>query len=245
MAQTPVAVSPSKPNSRARRGGDGWSLEARVIRGAQCSRDPRRTLGGRSAPPDAESAAAACHSGPHCIASGSTRFRVATACGRNLLPFSSAPVWPPPVPIHGQVTSPAQLTVERVAALPSIIGTAPASPTWSPDSRMLAFRWNDAGWPFRDLWLVAADGTGLRRADRSPAHASAAAAAQPARLPRRWRRRPRPARAAGSAKYRLDAATVAHCCSSRGATCIRWTSTAGLRASCRSDLAISRDHHLS
>jgi dipeptidyl-peptidase 4 len=66
-------------------------------------------------------------------------------------------------PIHGQVTSPAQLTVERVAALPSIIGTAPASPTWSPDSRMLAFRWNDAGWPFRDLWLVAADGTGLRR----------------------------------------------------------------------------------
>jgi dipeptidyl-peptidase-4 len=66
-------------------------------------------------------------------------------------------------PLHGQVTSPAQLTVERVAALPSIIGTAPASPTWSPDSRMLAFRWNNAGWPIRDLWLVAADGTGLRR----------------------------------------------------------------------------------
>lgn len=66
-------------------------------------------------------------------------------------------------PIHAQVAAPAPLTVERVAALPSIIGTAPASPTWSPDSRMLAFRWNDSGSPFRDIWVVAADGTGLRR----------------------------------------------------------------------------------
>jgi dipeptidyl-peptidase 4 len=64
---------------------------------------------------------------------------------------------------HAQVAAPAPLRVERVAALPSLIGTAPASPTWSPDSRMLAFRWNDSGWPFRDIWLVAADGTGLRR----------------------------------------------------------------------------------
>jgi dipeptidyl-peptidase-4 len=66
-------------------------------------------------------------------------------------------------PLHSQGPAPAPLTVERVAALPSLIGTAPASPTWSPDSRMLAFRWNDAGWPFRDIWLVAADGSGLRR----------------------------------------------------------------------------------
>jgi dipeptidyl-peptidase-4 len=65
--------------------------------------------------------------------------------------------------IHAHAQAVAPLTVERVAALPSIIGTAPASPTWSPDSRWLAFRWNDAGWPFRDLWIVAADGTGLRR----------------------------------------------------------------------------------
>ncbi len=55
------------------------------------------------------------------------------------------------------------LTIERVASLPSVIGTAPASPTWSPDSRRLAFRWNDRGWPFRDLWIVEADGSGLRR----------------------------------------------------------------------------------
>ena len=55
------------------------------------------------------------------------------------------------------------LTVERVAALPSLIGTPPASPTWSPDSRLLAFRWNEQGWPFRDLYVVNADGSGLQR----------------------------------------------------------------------------------
>jgi dipeptidyl-peptidase 4 len=63
----------------------------------------------------------------------------------------------------GAQTPAVPLTVERVAALPSLIGTAPASPLWSPDSRRLAFRWNDAGWPFRDIWMVEADGTGLRR----------------------------------------------------------------------------------
>jgi dipeptidyl-peptidase-4 len=55
------------------------------------------------------------------------------------------------------------LTIERVASLPSLIGTAPASPVWSPDSQWLAFRWNESGWPFRDVYLVRADGTGLRR----------------------------------------------------------------------------------
>ena len=64
---------------------------------------------------------------------------------------------------YAQSGTTAGLTIERVAALPSLIGTAPASPTWSPDSRMLAFRWNDAGWPFRDIWVVGADGTGRRR----------------------------------------------------------------------------------
>lgn len=63
---------------------------------------------------------------------------------------------PAPVP-------PSALTVERVAALPSLIGTAPASPTWSPDSRWLAFRWNESGWPFRDIYVVRPDGSGLQR----------------------------------------------------------------------------------
>ena len=67
----------------------------------------------------------------------------------------------------GAQTAPAAastgLSVERVAQLPSIIGTAPAAPAWSPDSRLIAFRWNDSGWPFRDVYLVRADGTGLKR----------------------------------------------------------------------------------
>jgi dipeptidyl-peptidase-4 len=71
-----------------------------------------------------------------------------------------------PTDIQAQTPTPAQdtrLIIERVASLPSLIGTAPASPTWSPDSRWLAFRWNQHGWPLRDIYLVGADGSGLRR----------------------------------------------------------------------------------
>jgi dipeptidyl-peptidase-4 len=71
-------------------------------------------------------------------------------------------------PQEGRAQAPAagqadRLTIERVAALPSIIGTPPASPVWSPDSQWLAFRWNEQGWPLRDVYVVRADGSGLRR----------------------------------------------------------------------------------
>jgi dipeptidyl-peptidase-4 len=79
-----------------------------------------------------------------------------------VLMFVSLGLWNG-IAAHAQVTATSTLPVERLAALPSLIGTAPASPTWSPDSRLLAFRWNDSGWPFRDIWMVRADGTGLRR----------------------------------------------------------------------------------
>jgi dipeptidyl-peptidase-4 len=46
------------------------------------------------------------------------------------------------------------LTVERLASLPSLIGTAPQAPVWSPDGRRLAFLWNDSAMPFRDVWLI-------------------------------------------------------------------------------------------
>jgi dipeptidyl-peptidase-4 len=55
---------------------------------------------------------------------------------------------------------PGRLTVERVASLPSLPGTAPSSPVWSPDAARLAFLWNDAGWPARVVWTVNPDGGG-------------------------------------------------------------------------------------
>lgn len=67
------------------------------------------------------------------------------------------------VPAAVAQSIPSALTVERVASLPSLIGTPPSALTWSPDGTRLAFLWNDQGWPFRDLWLVQGDGRGLRR----------------------------------------------------------------------------------
>ncbi|MGH9336342.1 MAG: DPP IV N-terminal domain-containing protein, partial [Vicinamibacteria bacterium] len=55
------------------------------------------------------------------------------------------------------------LTIERLASFPRLTGTAPSAPVWSPDGRSLAFLWNDAGLPFRDLWVVGRDGSGLKR----------------------------------------------------------------------------------
>jgi dipeptidyl-peptidase-4 len=51
-----------------------------------------------------------------------------------------------------------RLTVERLAALPSLIGTVPSGLAWSPDSSRIAFLWNDQAMPFRDVWVVAAGG---------------------------------------------------------------------------------------
>lgn len=62
-----------------------------------------------------------------------------------------------------QNPAPAPLSAEQIASYPSLIGTAPSSPTWSRDSQWLAFRWNEEGWPFRDLYVVGADGRNRRR----------------------------------------------------------------------------------
>jgi Tol biopolymer transport system component len=55
------------------------------------------------------------------------------------------------------------LTIDRIVAQPSITGTSPYAPAWSPDSRRLAFLWNDSAMPRREIWIVEGDGTGLRR----------------------------------------------------------------------------------
>ena len=55
------------------------------------------------------------------------------------------------------------LTIERITAGPPLAGAAPASPLWSPDSKVVAFLWSDAAHPDRSLWLVDRAGTAPRR----------------------------------------------------------------------------------
>ena len=50
--------------------------------------------------------------------------------------------------------SEAQLSLDRLYSLPSLIGTAPTRPVWSGDGGKLAFLWNDRGYPARDVWIV-------------------------------------------------------------------------------------------
>jgi dipeptidyl-peptidase-4 len=49
---------------------------------------------------------------------------------------------------------PDRLTIDRLYSLPHLIGTAPSGFVWSPDSRQLAFVWNDSGFNFRDVWMI-------------------------------------------------------------------------------------------
>jgi dipeptidyl-peptidase-4 len=76
--------------------------------------------------------------------------------------LASAVACTSPAPSSSEAPSSAALTVERVASLPSLIGTAPSSPVWSPDSTRIAFLWNDIGWPLKQVWVANADGSGLR-----------------------------------------------------------------------------------
>jgi len=55
---------------------------------------------------------------------------------------------------------------ERIVSLPALAGTPPDGAVWSPDSARLAFVWNDAGMPFRDIWVVQADSGPARRLTR-------------------------------------------------------------------------------
>ena len=49
-------------------------------------------------------------------------------------------------------------------SLPALSGTPPSAAVWSSDGRSLAFLWNDRGrCRAREVWIVARDGTGLRR----------------------------------------------------------------------------------
>lgn len=45
------------------------------------------------------------------------------------------------------------LSIESVYTHPFFFGTSPGGATWSPNSQMVAFAWNDAGGRFRDVWI--------------------------------------------------------------------------------------------
>ncbi len=68
-------------------------------------------------------------------------------------------------PTSGSGQEPA-LTIERIVSQPALTGTAPSAPAWSPDSRRLAFLWNDSAMPRREIWIVEGNGSGLRRLTR-------------------------------------------------------------------------------
>lgn len=61
-----------------------------------------------------------------------------------------------------------RMTLDRIYSLPWIIGTAPGNPVFSPDSRRLAFLWNDEGTNFRDVWVVDVSGGAPRRVTAMP-----------------------------------------------------------------------------
>ncbi len=49
------------------------------------------------------------------------------------------------------------MSLDRFYSLPQVTGTAPEAPVWSPDGQQAAFLWNDAGYPFRDIWVYDAE----------------------------------------------------------------------------------------
>jgi len=97
--------------------------------------------------------------------------------------------------------APPPLTIERLAGLPSLIGTPPSEPVWSPDSARVAFLWNDRGMPFRDVWVVDA-------------------AAGPPRRLTRFGERPQPA-AEGTSLAALTARAAAR--AAGGVSSLAWT----------------------
>lgn len=64
-----------------------------------------------------------------------------------------------PAPVMAQATSTSAedhdpLTIDRLYALPNLIGTAPRGFAWSRDGAQMAFLWNDEGRNFHDVWTL-------------------------------------------------------------------------------------------
>ena len=72
-------------------------------------------------------------------------------------------VTPVPSAVAQQV---APLTLEQVVTRPSIIGTPPSSPVWSPDSQRLAFWSNRTG--TKQIFIMDANGQNIRNISNVP-----------------------------------------------------------------------------
>ena len=57
------------------------------------------------------------------------------------------------------------LTLDDLFATPRLTGTTPSDVKWSPDSKHIAFTWNDEGRPEREVWLTSSNGQNVRRLD--------------------------------------------------------------------------------
>lgn len=73
------------------------------------------------------------------------------ACG---LALAAGDMAQNPIPATSPGTPPKKLTIDRLYSLPWLIGSQPANPVWSPDSRRVAFLWNDEGTNFYDVWTT-------------------------------------------------------------------------------------------
>ena len=76
------------------------------------------------------------------------------ACLASALALCSLAITPGASAQDSTILPAKKLTIERLYSLPWLIGSKPQDPQWSPDSRQLAFLWNDEGTNFYDVWMT-------------------------------------------------------------------------------------------
>src|SRR5208282_40546 len=131
----PVAVSPTKPISRTRPERIA-SLCTAANRASKPFADGRRSL----------QLWWAAMSVPLVLGRSTPEARAMQAGLASLLGLAA--FWTQLRPIEARAQAVPPLTVERIVSrAPSLFGTAPISPAWSPDGTQLGFLWNDQAMP--------------------------------------------------------------------------------------------------
>jgi dipeptidyl-peptidase-4 len=80
--------------------------------------------------------------------------RIAASCLAWLMAVGCAH---PGAPDAASTSGPNGWTLERVLSRPTLTGTPPSNPLWSPDGRHLAFLWKADAQARREIWLVEVD----------------------------------------------------------------------------------------